>query len=263
MTQRRCSTEATMVTPASGIQQRLGPLTFGSFLPQHFQPILEELEGIEGGDSVPHPVAKRIELRKDDVHGPWRLQFSGISTSTHTSPASIGLQEDPVTENGSKPEDEMVEPNVEDEVKSVEKAEQEEKEVFLEPKRRRTARRRRRTVPTWQKKEQNEQGVDLEAPADMVDSHSEAQLISESKVNVAKQPQSSRGKITQTFLKFSMASGLQANADKSSIYLAGISDHLKADILVELGYTEDILPFRYLGSSISCKEAQYCSMLAA
>ncbi|KAK4366752.1 hypothetical protein RND71_014632 [Anisodus tanguticus] len=118
MTQRRRSSEATMVTPASEIQQRLG--TFGSFLPHHFQLILEELKGIEGGESVPHPVAKRIELRKEDIHGPRQLQFSEIGTSTHSSPASIGLKEDPVTDNRIKSEDETEELNLEDEVKSVE-----------------------------------------------------------------------------------------------------------------------------------------------
>nr|XP_016514750.1 PREDICTED: uncharacterized protein LOC107831498 [Nicotiana tabacum] len=37
------------------------------------------------------------------------------------------------------------------------------------------------------------------------------------------------------------------NADKSSIYLAGISANLKEDILQDLGYNEGTLPFKYLG----------------
>nr|XP_009762494.1 PREDICTED: uncharacterized protein LOC104214512 [Nicotiana sylvestris] len=53
--------------------------------------------------------------------------------------------------------------------------------------------------------------------------------------------------LQQTFLKFSNSSGLQANAEKSSIQLAGISDSTKQDIMQELGYTEGTMPFRYLG----------------
>ncbi|OIT32166.1 hypothetical protein A4A49_58487, partial [Nicotiana attenuata] len=36
--------DGTTVTPDTGIQQKLIPLTFGSFLPQKFQPIMEEIE---------------------------------------------------------------------------------------------------------------------------------------------------------------------------------------------------------------------------
>lgn len=53
--------------------------------------------------------------------------------------------------------------------------------------------------------------------------------------------------LQQAFMKFSMSSSLQENAEKSSIYLAGISASLKQDILEELGYNEGVIPFRYLG----------------
>ncbi|OIT28159.1 hypothetical protein A4A49_59170, partial [Nicotiana attenuata] len=36
--------DGTTVTPDTGIQQRLLPVTFGSFLSQKFQPIREEIE---------------------------------------------------------------------------------------------------------------------------------------------------------------------------------------------------------------------------
>nr|XP_016487024.1 PREDICTED: uncharacterized protein LOC107807199 [Nicotiana tabacum] len=60
--------------------------------------------------------------------------------------------------------------------------------------------------------------------------------------------------LQHTFLKFSNASGLQENADKSSIYLAIISNNLKQDILQELGYSEGTLPFRYFGVPLASKK---------
>ncbi|XP_070030161.1 uncharacterized protein [Nicotiana sylvestris] len=58
--------------------------------------------------------------------------------------------------------------------------------------------------------------------------------------------------LNQTFLKFSEASGLQANSEKSSIYLAGISNAQRQDILQELGYPEGTLPFKaYTTNQIS------------
>ncbi|KAJ8557285.1 hypothetical protein K7X08_002910 [Anisodus acutangulus] len=182
-----------------------------------------ELKGIEGGESVPHPVAKRIELRKEDIHGPRQLQFSEIGTSTHSSPASIGLKEDPVTDNRIKSEDETEELNLEDEVKSVEEkpphrnrssqfgksltyvppslrgdtfviqieeADIQEQEEYwsttLIGRKKRRARRRKRIVPTWQK-EQTEHGVTLEAPTEIVVTNSPAQMVNEPEVNTAKQ----------------------------------------------------------------------------
>lgn len=41
----------------------------------------------------------------------------------------------------------------------------------------------------------------------------------------------------EAFLKFSKASGLEANTEKSSIYIAGVADNTKQAILDELGYT--------------------------
>ncbi|XP_075074605.1 uncharacterized protein LOC142162181 [Nicotiana tabacum] len=53
--------------------------------------------------------------------------------------------------------------------------------------------------------------------------------------------------LRQTFQKFSEACGLQANAEKSAAYLAGVSVNQKQDILQELGFPEGTLPFKYLG----------------
>lgn len=56
------------------------------------------------------------------------------------------------------------------------------------------------------------------------------------------------------FLKFSEASRLQANTDKSSIYIAGVADHTRQEILDALGYTLGKLPFRYLGVPLASKK---------
>lgn len=60
--------------------------------------------------------------------------------------------------------------------------------------------------------------------------------------------------VEQEFMKFSKASGLQANVDKSSIYLAGISATFKEDILHEFGYNEGTLPFRYFGIPLASRK---------
>nr|XP_009795868.1 PREDICTED: uncharacterized protein LOC104242498 [Nicotiana sylvestris]XP_016509051.1 PREDICTED: uncharacterized protein LOC107826576 [Nicotiana tabacum] len=60
--------------------------------------------------------------------------------------------------------------------------------------------------------------------------------------------------LQHAFMNFSKASGLQANVDKSSIYLAGISANLKEDILQELGYNEGTLPLKYLGVPLASRK---------
>ncbi|OIS97622.1 hypothetical protein A4A49_30604 [Nicotiana attenuata] len=62
--------DGTIVTPDTGIQQELMPMTFGSFLPQKFQPIVEEIES-EGGKSGEKPTVKEST---EAVHR--RLNFS-------------------------------------------------------------------------------------------------------------------------------------------------------------------------------------------
>lgn len=48
------------------------------------------------------------------------------------------------------------------------------------------------------------------------------------------------------FQRFPSASGLHANVDKSAIYMAGISDSTRQEIVETWGFTIDSLPFRYL-----------------
>lgn len=47
-------------------------------------------------------------------------------------------------------------------------------------------------------------------------------------------------------MKFSRASGLHANGDKSSLYIVGVDAHTKRKLLDKLGYTEVTMPFRGL-----------------
>ncbi|XP_019251222.1 PREDICTED: uncharacterized protein LOC109230152 [Nicotiana attenuata] len=60
--------------------------------------------------------------------------------------------------------------------------------------------------------------------------------------------------LQDAFLKFSRASGLQANPDKSSVYIAGTTERMKELILQELGYNEGSLPFKYLGVPLAPKK---------
>ncbi|KAK4739833.1 hypothetical protein R3W88_003530 [Solanum pinnatisectum] len=43
------------------------------------------------------------------------------------------------------------------------------------------------------------------------------------------------GLLNAAFMRFSKASGLQANVDKSSLYIVGVDDHTKQVILEKLG----------------------------
>lgn len=60
--------------------------------------------------------------------------------------------------------------------------------------------------------------------------------------------------LNAAFLRFSSASGLQANLDKILLYIAGVNYHIKREILEELGFVEGKLPFRYLWDSLSYQE---------
>lgn len=62
-----------IVTPPSGIQQKLGPLTFGNFIPGSFQPIREETELVEAKVVKHDPARKRITRRPEDSQFPRRL----------------------------------------------------------------------------------------------------------------------------------------------------------------------------------------------
>ena len=56
------------------------------------------------------------------------------------------------------------------------------------------------------------------------------------------------------FTEFSQASGLQANLNKSSIYCGGVQKEVRQQIVQQLGYTIEELPFKYLGVSLSSKK---------
>ncbi|KAM3220723.1 hypothetical protein P3L10_019991 [Capsicum annuum] len=62
-----------IVTPPSGIQQKLGLLTFGNFIPGSFQPIREETELVEAREVKHDPARKRITRRPEDSQFPRRL----------------------------------------------------------------------------------------------------------------------------------------------------------------------------------------------
>lgn len=53
--------------------------------------------------------------------------------------------------------------------------------------------------------------------------------------------------LMETFVKFSKASGLNANANKSFLYIVRVNDHIKGHILRELEMEEGCFPFKYLG----------------
>ncbi|WMV50192.1 hypothetical protein MTR67_043577 [Solanum verrucosum] len=55
------------------------------------------------------------------------------------------------------------------------------------------------------------------------------------------------------FQEFSLASGLVANADKSSVYFGGVPTSIQNDILHDIRFSQGYLPFRYLGVPLSTK----------
>nr|XP_016495240.1 PREDICTED: uncharacterized protein LOC107814346 [Nicotiana tabacum] len=61
-------------------------------------------------------------------------------------------------------------------------------------------------------------------------------------------------KMQETFQRFSAVSSLQANADKSSMYIVGVHQDIKASLLSLTGYTEGSIPFKYLGVPLSAKK---------
>ncbi|XP_056685422.1 uncharacterized protein [Spinacia oleracea] len=63
--------------------------------------------------------------------------------------------------------------------------------------------------------------------------------------------------LLDAFSKFSSASGLEANMDKSNIYFGGASVLDKTDILAGEKISEACLPFGYLGVPLSSKKMSY------
>ncbi|XP_021851007.1 uncharacterized protein [Spinacia oleracea] len=65
------------------------------------------------------------------------------------------------------------------------------------------------------------------------------------------------------FLLFSKTTGLAVNSAKSSIYCCGMNDQKVAEITTLTGFKHGLLPFRYLGVSVSsCKlKASDCDQM--
>ncbi|XP_019238439.1 PREDICTED: uncharacterized protein LOC109218526 [Nicotiana attenuata] len=60
--------------------------------------------------------------------------------------------------------------------------------------------------------------------------------------------------ILQAFHPFSDVTGLQANMEKSSFYVAGVTEQFKASILSEMHFALGEFPFKYLGVPLSTKK---------
>lgn len=58
----------------------------------------------------------------------------------------------------------------------------------------------------------------------------------------------------EAFNRFSAASGLQANTDKNSMYIAGVPQHIKELLLDLTGFTEGYIPFKYPGVPLFAKK---------
>lgn len=69
--------------------------------------------------------------------------------------------------------------------------------------------------------------------------------------------------IRDVFHEFSLSSGLSANLSKCSVYLAGVNQSIKNDILDILGMDEGFFPFKYLGIPLYSKKlnAMDCKMI--
>ena len=58
----------------------------------------------------------------------------------------------------------------------------------------------------------------------------------------------------EAFNKFSKASGLAANLDKSEFYFGGIGEEEKSSLQEILGMVRGTIPFKYLGAPLSSKK---------
>lgn len=60
--------------------------------------------------------------------------------------------------------------------------------------------------------------------------------------------------LNNAFNRFLKVTDLQANLDKSFLYVAGVPEHTKQSLLMELGFVEGSLPFRYLGVPLASRK---------
>lgn len=59
------------------------------------------------------------------------------------------------------------------------------------------------------------------------------------------------------FPKFSEASGLVANPEKSNVYMVGVSDYEEQSIRSDLGMIKGSFPFKYLGVPLTSRKLKY------
>jgi hypothetical protein len=57
----------------------------------------------------------------------------------------------------------------------------------------------------------------------------------------------------ECFHKFSRSTGLRVNTQKCSIYFGAVDDQVMSDIMIQTGFQQGVLPFRYLGIPITDK----------
>lgn len=67
--------------------------------------------------------------------------------------------------------------------------------------------------------------------------------------------------LKQIFNRFSRASALEENVDKSSIYIVGVNNNQKGEIVQRLGLVEGTLPFKYRGVLLSTKKLTFAQCL--
>lgn len=61
-------------------------------------------------------------------------------------------------------------------------------------------------------------------------------------------------RVMEALAHFSDVSGLVANMEKSSIFMAGIDDQIRGQLLDITGFTQGTFPIRYLGLPLSSKK---------
>ncbi|WMV41865.1 hypothetical protein MTR67_035250 [Solanum verrucosum] len=71
---------------------------------------------------------------------------------------------------------------------------------------------------------------------------------------VCKGDVSSVSRIMEPLQHFSSVIGLVANMDKSNIFMTGVDDNTKSQLLSRIGYLQGSFPIRYLGLPLSSKK---------
>ncbi|WMV44651.1 hypothetical protein MTR67_038036 [Solanum verrucosum] len=61
-------------------------------------------------------------------------------------------------------------------------------------------------------------------------------------------------RVMETLAHFNAATGLEANLEKSNVYLAGVDERVKTQILARTGFSEGVFPIKYLGLPLSPKK---------